>query len=378
MFLVFSLVFVALTTVSFVRAVTNPANGTSLSSRSAEWARAHGFGAIVSWAENELYKLHPPKTGGAPAAGSFAQGTTAPVTLANALPAPARLPSPAGAWLPGEGVWHAAGRSVLGVPAVYTTTVRPDATHTSYVVGVAWMDMRLMKASLYSGSQIPGGATFDETAPIPPTSSATLVAAFNAGFRMTDAHGGYYTDRKTIVALRPGAASLVIYKDGSVALGAWGSQVTMTPSVVSVRQNLSLIVNGAKAVPGLIASDNFRWGATLGGGAYVWRSGIGETRNGAFVYVGGPSLSITSLANLLVDAGAVRAMELDINPDWVQYSTFTGPMGNGLRGPNYGGASLLSSMAGAPSRYFTKWWARDFFTVSARSAVQIRPMAASE
>ena len=364
-------------TISYVRAVINPANGTSFIARSAEWARGHGFAAIVSWAEVELYKLDPPKTGGTPAVGSFARGATAPVTLASALPAPARLPSPAGAWLPGEGVWHAAGRSVLGVPAVYTTTVRPDATHTSYVVGVAWMDMRLLKAALYSGSQVPGGAAFDESAPISQSSSATLVAAFNAGFRMPDAHGGYYTDHKTIIALRPGAASLVVYNDGSVALGAWGSQVTMTPSVASVRQNLNLIVNRAKPVPGLIASDNFRWGATLGGGAYVWRSGIGETKNGAFVYVGGPSLSITSLANLLVDAGAVRAMELDINPDWVQFSTFSAPMGHALHAPNFDGTSLLSSMAGPPSRYFASWWARDFFTMSARSALQSHPMAAS-
>ncbi len=355
--------------------MTNPANGTSLVSRSAEWARGHGFGAVVSWAENELYKLNPPKVGGAPIAGAFARGVTVPVTLASALSAPARLRSPAGAWLPGEGVWHAAGRRVLGVPAVYTTTVRPDRTHTSYVVGVAWMDTRLLKATLYSGSQIPGGARFVKTAPISPSSSATLVAAFNAGFRMPDAHGGYFTDHKTIIALRQGAASLVVYNDGSVTLGSWGTQVTMTSSVASVRQNLNLIVNGSKPVPGLIASDSVRWGATLGGGAYVWRSGIGETKTGALVYVGGPTLSITSLANLLVNAGAVRAMELDINPDWVQYSTFIGPMSHPLHSPNFDGASLLSSMVGTPTRYFARWWARDFFTMSARTSVRTHSRA---
>ena len=54
----------------------------------------------------------------------------------------------------------------------------------------------------------------------------------------------------------------------------------------------------------------------------MWRSGLGVTANGALVYVGGPGLDIVDLANILVKAGAVRAMELDINTDWVNYSIY--------------------------------------------------------
>jgi hypothetical protein len=147
----------------------------------------------------------------------------------------------------------------------------------------------------------------------------------------------------------------------------------MSPAVTSVRQNLDLIVNNGKTVPGLLANDNYQWGATLGGAFYVWRSGIGVTRNGALVYVGGPSLAITSLANLLVDAGAVRAMELDINTDWVQYSTYNGRRDEPVTGAN--GASLLSNMTEAPSVYFQSWWIRDFFTMSVRRAPDAKPIA---
>ena len=35
-----------------------------------------------------------------------------------------------------------------------------------------------------------------------------------------------------------------------------------------------------------------------------------------------PGLNITDLADLLVRAGAVRAMELDINTDWVNFSVY--------------------------------------------------------
>ena len=88
-----------------------------------------------------------------------------------------------------------------GLPAIYETELRPSTIHTSYVVGVAWMDPKLLKATLYSGSQIPGGGPFTHTAPISATAANSLDAAFNAGFLVPDSNGGYYTDNKTVVPL---------------------------------------------------------------------------------------------------------------------------------------------------------------------------------
>jgi hypothetical protein len=82
------------------------------------------------------------------------------------------------------------------------------------------------------------------------------------------------------------------------------------------------------------------------------------------VYVGGPGLNITDLANLLARAGAVRAMELDINTDWVNYSVYNPATPNGAAsGSN--GTELLPAMTGTPARYFQSWWSRDFFTMTA-------------
>jgi hypothetical protein len=140
----------------------------------------------------------------------------------------------------------------------------------------------------------------------------------------------------------------------------------MTPNVVAVRQNLDLIVANGQPVPGLNANDTTRWGATLGDQVFVWRSAVGITANGALVYVGGPDLNITDLADLLVRAGAVRGMELDINTDWVNFSTYQPSTPTGLaNGAN--GTELLPTMTGTPGRYFEPWWARDFFTMSART-----------
>jgi hypothetical protein len=74
-------------------------------------------------------------------------------------------------------------------------------------------------------------------------------------------------------------------------------------------------------------------------------------------------MSISDLADILKRAGAVRAMQLDINTGWVQFSTFEGPLDTSINGGN--STSLLSAMP-TGSRYFTTWWNRDFFTMSLR------------
>ena len=354
--------------ISLGGALTNQALGSSVGARFAEWARGHGAAGVVNWAENEWYTHHPPRVGGKPPAGAIRQPkATAPVVTATAPPhlaPPAPVTPVVAPAIPGEGQWSPSGRLVGGIPAVYTTTLRPDPVHTSYVVGVAWMDTKLLKATLYSGSQIPGGGPFTHSAPVQAPATSSLVAAFNAGFLMSDAQGGYYTDGRTIVPLRAGAASFVIHADGTATVGAWGTDVAMAPDVVSVRQNLDLLVNNGQPVPGLNANDTSRWGFTLGNAVYVWRSGLGVTADGALVYVGGPGLDITDLANLLVRAGAVRAMELDINTDWVDYASYAPSTAGGVAAPA-NGTDLLPNMEGTPARYFETWWARDFITMSA-------------
>ena len=359
---------VALTPVwwSFGSAVSSPGNG-SPTAAAAEWVRSHGGGAVVRWVENLWYSHHQPPTGGRPPAGAIpppARGQSQPAHGVAHLPPPRAIVPLASPALPGEGQWHAAGRLVHGVPALYEAFLRPDPVHTSVVVGVAWMDTTLLEARLYSGSYIPGSGPWRFTAPVSSTAAQGLVAAFNAGFRMQDAQGGYFSEGRTVFPLQPGGASVVIFADGRVTVAKWGRDAVMGPAEVAVRQNLQLLVDHGAPVPGLQATDTTRWGATLGNQIYVWRSGLGVTADGALVYVGGPGLNITTLADLLVRAGAVRGMELDINTDWVNFSAYDPRPGQAAAPSN--GSSLLGTMAGGPARYFTPWWSRDFLTLTAR------------
>ncbi len=286
------------------------------------------------------------------------------------LPAPAAL-APFGTPAAGEGTWSPAGRTVRGVRAVYLTTlVPPGGTQPA---GIAWMDTRLLAARLYSGSRSPGGGPYRYTAPIQPAQAATLVAAFNGGFMMPAAGGGYYTHGRTIDPLRPGAASLVIYANGSVDVGAWGRDVRMTGNVAGVRQNLVPLVAGGRPTPQAASSDWQAWGATCGAAScaasvpgieHQWRSGLGITADGALVYAAGPALDPLQLARLLVRAGAVRGMQLDINPNWPDFVSYAPPAG-ALAGPS-NGRKLLPATVQGPSTFFEAWWARDFITMSAR------------
>ena len=113
------------------------------------------------------------------------------------------------------------------MPAVYETTLVPPGA--ALRAGIAWMDTKLLSARLYSGSVSPGGLGYKFTAPVLPDAAATLVAAFNGGFKMADAHGGYYTEGRLIDPLVAGDASVVIYASGAITVGAWGADVRMTP-----------------------------------------------------------------------------------------------------------------------------------------------------
>lgn len=237
------------------------------------------------------------------------------------------------------------------------------------------MDTRLLAARLYSGSLSPGGGPYTYTAPIEPAQATSLVAAFNGGFQMKTAGGGYYTTGALIDPLVQGAASLVIDANGSVTVGAWGATVTMTPDVVSVRQNLTLLVANGRPTP-LASSPDWRsWGNTcaatscapgIPGIEHQWRSAVGVAADGALVYVSGPSLAPLQLADLLVRAGVVRGMELDINPNWPVFATYDPATPNGPATPS-NGSRLSSGSVQGPATFFDPNWNRDFITMSART-----------
>jgi hypothetical protein len=234
------------------------------------------------------------------------------------------------------------------------------------------MDTRLLAGRLYSGAGSPGGTGWHYSAPVAPAQAATLVAAFNGGFQMKDAHGGYLAEGRNPYPLVRGAASLVFYANGDVTVGTWGADVRQARGVVAVRQNLVLLVAGGRPTAAA-GRDWHSWGNTCGVSScaawvpeveHQWRSGVGVTASGALAYVLGPGLAPMQLAWLLARAGVIRGMELDINPEWPVFAAY-GPRAATGRAAPVNGRKLLATMQG-PGTFFQRQWQRDFVTMSAR------------
>ena len=304
----------------------------------------------------------PPSTRAPGAAAATDAVPTTVATTTTTVPPPSRpVPLVAPGWEPtaGDGVWTAAGRPVGTTSAIYTTVIK----HGGLPIGVAWMDTSRIRVVLYGGTSqpTPTAALPTSSGEVPFALWGTLVAAFNSGFKLSESLGGWYSGGVTAVPLRTGAASLVIYRDGSVRIGQWGRDVSLTPQVEAVRQNLILLVDNGVPTPAVRTTQPIAvWGDPLHEHVPTWRSALGTDAAGHLIYVAGPGLDPPTLAAAAVVAGAQRAMELDINPEWVSFVTFTGAANTIM------GKKLLESMY-FPTDHFLKPFWRDFFAIVVRT-----------
>jgi hypothetical protein len=213
---------------------------------------------------------------------------------------------------------------------------------------------------LHNGSEDPGAAAGHVRAgpAITGGDRRHLLAAFNGGFKLSAGAGGYEQERHVISPLLRGLASLVIDRSGRATIGVWGHGVPAPgEAVYSVRQNLTPLVLHGK--PTAAAADWGLWGATLGGGEYVARSALGQDARGDLIYAASMSATPADLAVALARHGARIAMELDINPEWVQLDVARRP-----------GGSLRAAVPGQdrPAGQYLAGWVRDFIAVEAAAA----------
>ena len=242
------------------------------------------------------------------------------------------------------------------VPPAPRVTVTRMRTPDGSVMTVATFSGPLTFV-LHDGSEDPGAAAGRVRAGplVRGTERKRLLAAFNGGFKLSAGVGGYEQEGHLASPLRRGLTSLVIDRSGRARIGIWGHGVPAPgEAVYSVRQNLPPLVLHGK--PTKAAADWGLWGSTLGGGAYVARSALGQDAAGDLVYVASMSATPADLAFVLAYAGAQIAMELDINPEWVQLDVASrpgGPLSAALHGQN------------RPANQFLAGWARDFIAVEA-------------
>jgi hypothetical protein len=345
--------------VSYASMLSQPSDS-SLSIRTVEWLRDNGARGLVNRVENFYYSFNAPATGG-PALHALPKqaGITAAQVRARALAAyrPPPIPPVIHPALPGEGVWHSTFAGSATHPPVLVTQFRPEALYPQNVAGVAWLDHTRTSVWLYPGRQEPA-VSMASRGPmeVPLTLRRRLVATFNSGFKLQDSGGGFASGGHTYAPLKDGLATILRYRNGQMDVRAWSGGSTAPPNIIYARQNLPLIVDNGRPNPNL--SDGPEWGATLGNAIRVWRSGVGIDRYGNLIYAAANDMTVGSLAEVLRRAGAVRAMELDINTYWTSFITYGQPGA-------VGAANLLASMDRSSQRYLTPD-DRDFFGVYVR------------
>jgi hypothetical protein len=276
-----------------------------------------------------------------PARAAPARRTLPGTPRVGSMPAPACRPWSAGTYAVGQ-----------ASPILVSTC----ATATGFTGYVVWIDHATTRLALYPGLSDPSYAAPRGTGEIPFGQRWRLLAAFNSGFKTSAGAGGFLVNGHVDDPLQNGLGTLVETRDGSVGILDWRGR-TSPARLVLARQNLPpLVWNGT---PNATVADVPAWGATLGGGAAVWRTALGVTAQGDLVYAAAGAQTPASLASLIIRIGAVRAIELDINPEWPSFVTYR----------RRGGADpkMVVPNPQEPSNRYLTPDSRDFFVVYTRA-----------
>ena len=294
--------------------------------RSVEWLRAHHGNWLVDEVEHYYYSWKTPAKGGPqltslPRAGFTPAATKKAKARRQAGYVPAPISPVFAHPLPGEGVWKGTGPTVSGRSPVLVTTFRTEVDYPRLVAYVAWFDHARTSAAWYPGRYEPPNAPIRGPMSVPPDQRWRLLATFNGGFIYSDGGNGSSINGKMYEPLKAGLATLLAYRNGRVDVTTWHGGPVAGPQVAFARQSLPLIIDHGRLNPAL--NDSSQWGFTLGNAVRVWRTGAGIDRHGNLIYAAADYQTVVTLARILQRAGAVRAMQLDINPEWPTLITYS-------------------------------------------------------
>lgn len=192
---------------------------------------------------------------------------------------------------------------------------------------------------------------------------AGVVAVFNGGFKQLARAGGAVVDGVTLEPLVPSHMTIALDAAGHWALGLWGVKGYPPRGFhpISYRQNLGPLVWHGALTAAATSPDWGLWGAPLGGVPDEPRSGLGVDARGNLIYVATMDhILVAPLGQALIAAGAVTAMQLDINPYWPILGASLVPL-------HATGGALpvqLPNSEHSPTVYETGW-TRDFFVALA-------------
>ena len=226
--------------------------------------------------------------------------------------------------LDNEGIWT--GENIPSFPnqmVAAHTFIRPDRTRAYAVATVLQIDLSKISIGAVAGTQEPGGLVGRPGSGKIPREiwdTGILLAAFTGGFQFRDGGYGMIVGDNTIIPLENNVGTLVAYKNGAVKIFNYQGE-DLGPDVAMVRQNCPILVENGKST---VDNQTFRdaWQSVASYNVYTVRSALGLNKDGNLIYIIAKSTTDKTLADAMIMAGAVNAIELDLNPFWVRFNWF--------------------------------------------------------
>jgi hypothetical protein len=259
--------------------------------------------------------------------------------------------------------WQAYGPAVNGEPVMAQALQTLDPTRPYAGIALVRIDLSKLQLHMMPGFLEPSHTAdvqhaFPNLGLMPDSDQSRLIAAFNGGFKAINGHYGMMVNGVTMLPPTPGIATIAIYRDGHVQIGAWGQDILPSSDIAAYRQNCPLILQNGQLNPEVSVDDRTVWGQTIGNKEVTWRTAVGITKDGRYlIYAVGNGATMETLAQALQNAGAYNAMQLDINRHYAHFVTYQ-PTGNA--NPSLSAVQLLSQMESDPTIYLVAH-SRDFF-----------------
>ncbi len=221
----------------------------------------------------------------------------------------------------GEGRWVSLAEDLLapaydgaGSPFVFTF-IRTDPERAYIQTSVTLWDPRRVELHVVAGTEEPKSATGEQgtgTIPREPEVLQRVVGAFNGAFQAVHGQYGMMEERRVQLPPKPYAATVLTYDDGQAGFGTWPADGIIGDDVVSLRQNLTPLVQD-----GLVNPYRRTW---WGGVPEGWteesrtvRSGLCLTTEGFLAYFYSPGITPDGLSQAMTIARCDYGIHLDMN-----------------------------------------------------------------
>jgi hypothetical protein len=299
------------------------------------WLEDTAYG-VEDWVNRKTRTNEPPKAfwqvpEGLPTATAAASGSSAdpdaappPLSLANVGAMYDNIATKGdGVWLPLENPREP------GVPThMLKTFVHPDKVRSWAIVAVVAVDLRRVELHAVAGRFEPESKTkeakdYKRTAVVPEEHHATLLAAFNGGYKSTHGDYGMKIDGITLVPPRPLACTVAKTKEGALRIGSYKTLKDDLSGMLWYRQTPICMYEANEPHPAL-SMPKIGWGASsVSGTTVIRRSAIGLDKSGEVLFIGvGDFTTGKAIAQAMHHAGAAHIAQLDVNFSFPKFVTY--------------------------------------------------------